>query len=104
MQNARSEIRMALLPLITPSVSLGQLFHALPGSHHNGSVSTASAALSIASWAGFPTTGTMDVTAPPTRIGTVATLVKRHPDSPNNSSRSVSHLIIHHNLLRAVAP
>src|SRR5262249_19925132 len=29
----------------------------------------------------------------PTRIGTVATLVKEHPDSPTTSSRSVSHLI-----------
>src|SRR5262245_7134866 len=63
------------------------------GSHQNGSVSTASAALSIASWAGFPTPGTTDTTAPPTRIGTVATLVKKHPDSPNTSSRSISHLI-----------
>src|SRR5712691_5267982 len=81
--------------LLTPSLSLGQLLHALPGSHQNGSVSTASAALSIASWAGFPTTGTMDVTAPPTRIGTVTTLVKRHPDSPNNSNKSVSHLILY---------
>src|SRR6267143_4927523 len=63
------------------------------GSHQNGSVSTASAAVSIASWTGLPTTGTTDARAPPTRIGTVATFVKRHPDSPNSRSRSVSHLI-----------
>src|SRR5262244_769268 len=63
------------------------------GSHQNGSVSTASAALSIALEAGSPTTGTTETTAPPTRIGTVATLVKKHPDSSNTSSRSVSHLI-----------
>src|SRR5262245_50242895 len=63
------------------------------GSCQNGSVSTASAALSIASEAEFPTTGTTETTAPLTRIGTVATLVKKHPDSPNNSSRSMSHLL-----------
>jgi hypothetical protein len=63
------------------------------GSHQNGSVSTAAAALSIASEAGVPTPGTTETTAPPTRIGTVATLVKEHPDSPTTSSRSVSHLI-----------
>src|SRR2546422_4702571 len=71
----------------------GQVLFALLGCHQNGSASTASAAVSIASCTGLPTTGTTDATAPPTRIGTVATLVKRHPDSPNNSSRSVSHLI-----------
>src|SRR5262249_8805774 len=67
--------------------------HTLLGSHHSGSLSTASATVSIASWTGFPTTGTTDTTAPPTRIGTVATFVKKHPDSPTNSRRSVSHLI-----------
>src|SRR5262245_27055526 len=61
-------------------------------SHQNGSVSTASAALSIASEAGSPTTGTTETTTPPTRIGTVATLVKKHPDSPTTNSRSMSHL------------
>src|SRR4029434_8966929 len=63
------------------------------GSHQNGSVSTASAALSIPPEAGVPATATTEPTAPPTRIGTVATLVKEHPDSPTTSSRSVSHLI-----------
>jgi len=70
-----------------------QLLHALLGNHQNGSESTASAAVSIASCTGLPTTGTTDATAPPTRIGTVATLVTKHPDSPTNSNRSVSHLI-----------
>src|SRR6266567_4092708 len=65
----------------------------LLGNHQNGSASTASAVVSIASWTGLPTTGTMDATAPPTRIGTVATFVKKHPDNPNNNTRSVSHLI-----------
>src|ERR671930_506112 len=71
---------------------------ALPGSHQNGRASTASAAVSIASWTGFPTTGTTEATAPPTRIATVATLVKKHPDSPSISHRSVSHRIV------AIAP
>jgi len=64
------------------------------GRHHNSSVSTAYAALSIASWTGFPPPGTTDdATTPPTRIGPVATVVKRHPDNPNNRSRSGSHLM-----------
>src|SRR5437879_836031 len=70
-----------------------QWLPALLDTHHNGNASTASAAVSIASWTGLPTTGTTDATAPPTRIGTVATFVKKHPDSPNNSSKSVSHLM-----------
>ena len=58
-----------------------------------GNASTVSAAPSIASCAGLPTTGTIDVTAPAARMGTVTSFVKTHPDSPQHSAvRSTRHL------------
>jgi hypothetical protein len=46
---------------------------------YKGTVSITSAVVSITSSATLPATGTTDITAPPTRIGTVTIFVKTHP-------------------------
>src|SRR5712692_10247840 len=63
-----------------------QVLHALLGNHQNGSESTASAAVSIASCTGLPTTGTTDATAPPTRIGTSPLWLRNTPTAQPTAS------------------
>ena len=61
---------------------------------HRGTSSTVSAALSIISSAAFPTTGTTDIIAPVTLMGTVATFVKKQPERCRSSTKNSTNRIV----------
>jgi len=52
---------------------------AMPSMDQMGTLSTFSAVSSTVSWAGLPTTGTIETAAPPTRMGTVTSFVNTQP-------------------------
>ncbi len=63
--------------------------------NYKGIKSTASAAVSMAASAWLPITGTIEITAPVIRIGTVTTLVKKQPDNNDDITNTINILSIY---------